>query len=171
MEHHQEPPTEIAVRQIQHADVRCELCAERHQAERCTSFPSIEERRQRAQYLWLCFTCLAKDHRTEDCSNIGIFSCALCDYDIHHHALCAAARSHATEAAEASSTPVVVPAEAHKRPLAPHRAEDLYQSTSAPVQRPTVRAAPAVTPEDLQQEPTMAEDRRAPKRQNRKPKK
>ncbi|KAH7693340.1 hypothetical protein AAVH_39627, partial [Aphelenchoides avenae] len=97
--------------------------------------------------------------------------CALCDHDVHHQALCSAARRHVSGATEAPSTPVVVPAEAQQRPLAPHSAEDLHQPTPAPVQRPTGHAAPAVTAEDLQQEPTMAEDGRAPKRQNRKPKK
>ncbi|KAH7717936.1 hypothetical protein AAVH_14667 [Aphelenchoides avenae] len=47
-----------SVKPIQQADVRCELCVRRHQTQRCTSFSSTEKRRQRAQRLWPCFTCL-----------------------------------------------------------------------------------------------------------------
>ncbi|MCP4486873.1 MAG: hypothetical protein GY820_06070, partial [Gammaproteobacteria bacterium] len=63
----------------------CFYCSGNHPAVRCTTFPSLEERKKLTREKKLCFNCLRPNHMLTDCKNPK--SCQHCNQR-HHSSLC-----------------------------------------------------------------------------------
>ena len=68
------------------ANKLCLFCNQSHSSKFCNQYPSFESRRERVRNLNLCFCCLKKGHRVNDCNQK--FECRNCNGNNHHTFLC-----------------------------------------------------------------------------------
>ncbi|KAH7725565.1 Protein CDH-12 [Aphelenchoides avenae] len=84
-----------ATRQMQ---PKCPMCDLPHDAARCSTYVTIQQRLRRAGQLKLCFLCLQIGHWSRTCPNKNSVLCDHCQEGRHHQALCRAAIAETLEA-------------------------------------------------------------------------
>ena len=76
----------VASSYAQQTQRKCQLCnATNHYTSTCTEYTTVEARRSQVMKMQLCFNCLKKSHRAQDCKNFA--RCKKCNKK-HHTSIC-----------------------------------------------------------------------------------